>query len=89
MATEDLSSGGRSQATPAVPKRMVHFQACASEPESKKVSLGQRLLGRGLAVPFNYAELYRDPEAARRGEFDPDELLAKSTCASNGGEDES
>jgi hypothetical protein len=62
---------------------LVSFDRSASEPERNKVWLGQRLLGRALAVPFNYAELYRDPEAARRGEFDPDELLAKTTCASN------
>ena len=70
------------------PKRLVSFQRSASEPERMKVWSGQRLLGRALAVPFNYAELYRNPEAARRGEFDPNELLAKTTCAANGGEDE-
>lgn len=68
---------------------LVSFQTTESEPARDRVVLGQRMLGRALAVPFNYAELYRDPDAARRGEFDPDELLAKSTCASNGGEDES
>lgn len=50
---------------------------------------GSRLLGRALAVPFAYADLYRNPDAARRGEFDPYELLAGTTCAANGGEDDS
>lgn len=68
---------------------LVSFEASDRKQSAVGVVLGQRMLGRALAVPFNYAELYRDPDAARRGEFDPDELLAKSTCASNGGEDES
>lgn len=87
MTTQE---GGRVKGNESVaPSGLVSFQRSGSEPQRAKVWSGQRLLGRGLAVPFDYAELYRDPEAARRGEFDPDELLAKSTCASNGGEDES
>lgn len=87
MATQERAEA--SEAASVAPKGFVSFQPSVSEPERKKAWSGQRLLGRALAVPFNYAELYRDPEAARRGEFDPDELLAKSTCAGNGGEDES
>jgi len=47
---------------------------------------GQRLLGRVLAVPVDYAELYADPQSARRGERIY-ELAMASTCAINGNED--
>jgi hypothetical protein len=65
------------------------FRPETGEPHRMKTWSGQRLLGRALAIPFDYAELFHDPEAARRGEFDPFELLAKTTCATNGGEDDS
>ncbi|UWQ46865.1 hypothetical protein [Leisingera aquaemixtae] len=74
---------------PSTSDSLLTFSPSKTDSSRSKVVGGQRMLGRALAVPFDYAELYRDPEAARRGDFDPDELLAKSTCASNGGEDES
>jgi hypothetical protein len=89
MTTQESKRAEGDGMPPVATKSLVSFQSSASEPERKKVWSGQRLLGRTLAVPFNYAELYRNPEAARRGEFDPTELLAKTTCAGNGGEDES
>ncbi|SIT56167.1 hypothetical protein BQ8794_260023 [Mesorhizobium prunaredense] len=89
MSDREIPTLGTSSLSPASSSRLVSFQASDSAQSEARVVLGQRMLGRALAVPFNYAELYRDPDAARRGEFDPDELLAKSTCASNGGEDES
>jgi hypothetical protein len=67
---------------------VARFESVTSESSRMKVWSGQRLLGRALAVPFEYADLYRNPAAARRGEFDPYELLAKTTCAANGGEDD-
>ena len=88
MTTQEVSRVEGNEAASLAPKGLISFQRSESEQERTKVWSGQRLLGRALAVPFDYAELYRDPEAARRGEFDPDELLAKSTCATNGGEDE-
>lgn len=51
-----------------------------------KVWNGQRLLGRVLAVPVDYAELYADPQSARRGEKIY-ELSMATTCAVNGNED--
>jgi hypothetical protein len=54
-----------------------------------KVWIGQRILGRVLAVPLDYAELYADPDAARRGEVKLDELALGTTCATNGNEDAS
>lgn len=89
MSDREIPTLGASGRSPASSSGLVSFQAPDSAQSGSRVVLGQRMLGRALAVPFNYAELYRDPDAARRGEFDPDELLAKSTCASNGGEDES
>ncbi|TBE31663.1 hypothetical protein U8P71_04820 [Rhizobium ruizarguesonis] len=89
MTDHKISAHGDSQRSAVSSDTLVSFEVSESEPARDRVVLGQRMLGRALAVPFNYAELYRDPDAARRGEFDPDELLAKSTCASNGGEDES
>lgn len=89
MSDREIPTLGTSRLSPASSSSLVSFQASDSAQSGARVVLGQRMLGRALAVPFNYAELYRDPDAARRGEFDPDELLAKSTCASNGGEDES
>jgi len=53
-----------------------------------KVWNGQRLLGRVLAVPVDHAELYADPQAARRGEKIY-ELSLGTTCAVNGNEDAS
>jgi hypothetical protein len=47
---------------------------------------GQRLLGRILAVPVDYAELYADPQSGRRGAMIY-ELSLASTCAVNGNED--
>jgi hypothetical protein len=47
---------------------------------------GQRLLGRVLAVPVDYAELYADPQSTRRGEKIY-ELSLATTCAINGNED--
>jgi hypothetical protein len=88
VTSQDVN-GAKGDETSVVAKGLVSFQQIASQPDREKVWSGQRLLQRALAVPFDYAELYRNPEAARRGEFDPEELLAKSTCASNGGEDES
>lgn len=61
----------------------------SSTPALSKVWTGQRILGRILSVPIDYAELYSDPEAAKRGEVKLDELALATTCATNGGEDES
>ena len=66
----------------------IAFRSDREKSSRTTVWSGQRLLGRALAVPFDYAELYNDPEAARRGEYDPSELFAKTTCAVNGGEDD-
>lgn len=89
MTDREIPLPGNASLSAISSSGLVSFQTSKNEPARNRVVLGQRMLGRALAVPFNYAELYRDPDAARRGEFDPDELLAKSTCASNGGEDES
>ena len=64
------------------------FRSTDSQSSRMKVWSGQRLLSRALAVPFDYADLYANPEAARRGEFDPEELFAATTCKNNGGEDD-
>ena len=89
MTDREMPLPSNANPSPIPSNDLVSFQASENDPARNRVVLGQRMLGRALAVPFNYAELYRDPDAARRGEFDPDELLAKSTCAGNGGEDES